>query len=73
MDGFALLDLVTWISDENWHASLYIKNLANEEGATGQFSELYMGTDPTQNYFGNGNKRFLALPRTIGAAFTFEF
>jgi outer membrane receptor protein involved in Fe transport len=73
LDGFSLFDLVTWISGDNWHASLYVKNIGNEEGTTGQFSNLYMGTDPTQNYFGNGSKRFLSLPRTIGAAFTFEF
>ena len=73
LDSFSLFDLVTWISGENWHASLYVRNIGNEEGATGQFSELYMGTDPAQNYFGNGNKRFFTLPRTIGAAFTFEF
>lgn len=73
LDGFALFDLVTWISGQSWHASLYVKNLANEEGTTGLFSELYMGTDAAQNYFGNGNKRFLALPRTIGVAFTYEF
>jgi outer membrane receptor protein involved in Fe transport len=73
IDGFALFDLTTWISGDNWTASIYLKNLTNEEGRTGQFSELYMGTDPTQNYFGNGSKEFLALPRTIGAAFTYEF
>ena len=73
IDGFALVDLTTWLSGESWSASLYVKNLTNEEGKTGQFSELYMGTDPAQNYFGNGSKEFLALPRTIGLAFTYEF
>lgn len=73
IDGFALVDLTTWISRDKWSASLYVKNLTNEEGKTGQFSELYMGTDPNQNYFGNGSKEFLALPRTIGAAFRYEF
>ncbi len=73
LDGFALFDLVTTLSGDSWHASLYVKNLTNEEGSTGLFSELYMGTDPTQNYFGNGSKEFLALPRTIGVAFTYEF
>jgi len=73
LDGFTLLDVVTWISSDNWRASLYVKNLTNEEGRTGQFSNLYMGTSPAQNYFGNGSKEFLALPRTIGLAFTYEF
>lgn len=73
LDGFTLFDLVTYLSGNNWHASLYVKNLTNEEGTTGQFSELYMGTSPAQNYYGNGSKRFLALPRTIGVALTLEF
>jgi len=73
LDGFTLVDLVTWLSGESWSASLYVKNLTNEEGTTGLFSEGYMGTDPAQNYFGNGNKQFLSLPRTLGVAFTYEF
>ena len=73
LDGFSLLNLTTWVSSDNWYASLYVMNLTNEEGTTGQFSNLYMGTDPSQNYFGNGSKEFLSLPRTIGVAFTYEF
>jgi iron complex outermembrane recepter protein len=37
------------------------------------FTELYMGTDPSQNYFGNGSKEFLTMPRTIGIALTYWF
>jgi outer membrane receptor protein involved in Fe transport len=73
LDGFTLLDFVTWVSSDDWHLSLYAKNLTNEAGTTGQFSNQYMGTDPAQNYFGNGSKVFLSLPRTIGVAFTYEF
>jgi len=73
LDGFALIDLVTWISADAWRASLYVRNLTNEDGTTGLFSELYMGTDPAQNYAGNGSKQFLALPRTIGFALTYDF
>jgi iron complex outermembrane recepter protein len=73
LDGFSLIDLTTWVSHDNWTASLYVKNLTNEAGVTGQFSNLYMGTDPSQNYYGNGSKEFLALPRTLGLAFTYEF
>lgn len=73
LDGFALLNLTTWLSGDNWHASLYVMNLTNEEGTTGQFSNLYMGTDPAQNYFGNGSKEFLTLPRTVGVAVSYEF
>ncbi|NOX70781.1 MAG: TonB-dependent receptor [Gammaproteobacteria bacterium] len=73
LDGFALVDLVTWISADAWRASLYVRNLTNETGSTGLFSELYMGTDPAQNYVGNGSKQFLTLPRTIGFALTYDF
>jgi iron complex outermembrane recepter protein len=73
LDGFSLVDLTTSIARDNWTATLYIKNLGNEEGATGLFTELYMGTDPAQNYYGNGSKEFLALPRTLGVAFKYGF
>ena len=73
LDGFSLLDLTTWVTHDHWSASLYVKNLTNEAGVTGLFSNLYMGTDPSQNYYGNGSKEFLALPRTLGLAFTYEF
>ncbi|HNP64552.1 MAG TPA: TonB-dependent receptor, partial [Woeseiaceae bacterium] len=73
IDGFSMWNLVSTLSRDSWHATLYVKNLTNEKGITGLFTEQYMGTSPSQNYFGNGNKEFLALPRTIGVSFTWEF
>ncbi len=73
IDGFALWNLSSWIYRDQWSATLYVKNLTNEEGITGLFSEQYMGTSPAQNYIGNGSKEFLALPRTLGVMFSWEF
>lgn len=73
LDSFGLLNYVTTLSRDAWEASLYVRNLTNEEGVTGLFTETYMGTDPSQNYFGNGNKQFLATPRTVGLNVTWHF
>jgi hypothetical protein len=32
-----------------------------------------MGTSPQQNYYGNGSKALIALPRTIGLTLTYRF
>ena len=49
------------------------KNMFNEEGVTGVFTELYMGTNPAEGYFGNGAKDLISLPRTIGLSFNYLF
>ncbi|GAB4526284.1 MAG: TonB-dependent receptor [Amphiplicatus sp.] len=53
--------------------SFWIKNISNARGVTGVFKEEYMGTDPTQNYFGNGAKEQIALPRTFGLSVDYTF
>ncbi len=73
LDGFTLWNFVTTVSKDNWDASLFVKNLTDEEGITGLFTEQYMGTSPAQNYIGNGNKEFIAQPRTIGLNVTWHF
>ncbi|WP_237067659.1 TonB-dependent receptor [Microbulbifer guangxiensis] len=67
LDSFSLLDGHVGLAGDWWTATLFAKNLANEEGTTGLFKEEYMGTDPAQQYFGNGSKQFLTMPRTLGA------
>ena len=42
--------------------SFWVKNIGNEEGATGRYTEAYMGTDPADGYFGNGSKDPHLLP-----------
>ena len=52
-----------------------MKNLFNDEGTTGAFPFLAGGsnTAPSQNYFGNNSRDFIALPRTLGMAITYSF
>ena len=73
LDGFSLLDYSSSLSYNDWTGTLWIKNIANEDGSTGVFKEEYMGTSPAQNYFGNGSKRFISLPRTIGFTLSYDF
>ena len=75
VDGFDLWNLSTTLSLDSWWGSLYVKNLFNEEGTTGVFPFLVGGsqTDPTQNYFGNNSRDYIAQPRTIGLTVGYRF
>jgi outer membrane receptor protein involved in Fe transport len=79
-DGFTLVNFVSTLAADKWAASLYVKNVFNEEGVTGGFLEAHMGADtlvppgvPEQNYVGNGTKQFISLPRTFGVTFSYDF
>jgi outer membrane receptor protein involved in Fe transport len=61
------------LAAQNWSASLWCKNIFNEEGVTGVFTEAYMGTAPLEGYFGNGSKELISLPRTVGLSFNYSF
>ncbi|NNE60103.1 MAG: TonB-dependent receptor [Woeseia sp.] len=74
LGSFTLLDVsTTLLYSDSWDATLFIRNIGNEKGVTGLFTEAYMGTAPGSGYFGNGNKRFLSLPRTIGVSLNYRF
>lgn len=73
LDAFTLVDLSTTLAFDAWDATLFVRNLTNEEGVTGLFTEAYMGTDPASGYYGNGNKQFLSLPRTFGLSLNYRF
>ena len=73
MDNFIIMDYSATLNIDEWYATLWVKNITNEKGSTGIFKEEYMGTSPVQNYFGNGAKEFIALPRTIGVTLTYVF
>ncbi len=73
LDGFSIWNLTTTFSRDNVDLSLWMKNITNEAGVTGVFTEAYMGTAPADGYFGNGNKEMIALPRTVGATVRFSF
>ena len=73
LDGFAIFNAVATVSSDAWDLSFWVKNIGNEEGATGRYTEAYMGTDPAEGYFGNGSKDLISLPRTFGATLGFRF
>ncbi|MBK7686411.1 MAG: TonB-dependent receptor [Rhodocyclaceae bacterium] len=72
-ESFTQWGLSSTISADKWSATLFVKNLTNNEGITGGFLEAHMGTDPTQNYFGNGSKVMISQPRTIGVSANYNF
>ncbi len=73
LDGFQLWNTAFTLAADDWSTSLWVKNVFNEEGVTGTFTELYMGTAPGLGYFGNGAKDLISLPRTIGLSFNYSF
>ena len=73
LDSFQIWGTAFTLVADNWNASLWVKNIFNEEGVTGVFTELYMGTAPTVGYFGNGAKDLISLPRTVGLSFNYSF
>lgn len=73
LDGFAIFNAVATVSSDSWDLSFWVKNIGDEEGVTGRYTEAYMGTDPAEGYFGNGSKDLISLPRTVGATLGFRF
>lgn len=73
LPGFSIWGFSSTLSSDRWSISLFVKNLLNQEGITGSFLETNMGTDPVQNYFGNGSKVFISQPRTIGMSASYKF
>ena len=63
------------MGNDNWAATLYVKNLGDEQGVTGNYPSAYMSTDTAvfENYFGNNQRQYLATPRTIGVALRYDF
>jgi outer membrane receptor protein involved in Fe transport len=73
LDPFSLWDFNSTLASDNWAITLFIKNAFNTAGVVGIFKEQYMGTDPAQNYYGNGSKELIARPRTIGLNVRYSF
>lgn len=73
LDGFSIFNASATYGQDSWDLTLWLKNLANEEGVTGIYTEEYMGTQPAEGYFGNGSKALVTLPRTIGVTFSYRF
>lgn len=73
LDGFSLWGFTSTLASEKWDLTLFAKNLFNERGVTGLFTEAYMGTAPDLGYYGNGSKQFLSQPRTFGVSLNYRF
>ncbi|HTO27472.1 MAG TPA: hypothetical protein VL017_02665, partial [Devosia sp.] len=73
LEGFSIWNVSSAISTDKITITAYIKNLFNDPGITGEFTEAYMGTSPSQGYYGNGNKKFISLPRTVGLTLDYNF
>ena len=74
LDDFAIWNgVLTASNSSGLSASVWVRNVFNEEGVTGAFTEAYMGTAPASGYFGNGSKDLISLPRTIGATLRYDF
>lgn len=73
LDSFTLWNLSFSLISEKWTASLYAKNLLNEEGTTATYKDEYMTSDPANNFYGTGQKDFIANPRTITVGGSYRF
>ncbi len=73
LDSFSLWNFSTMLLADSWALRLYIKNAFNEEGSTAEFKEGYLQSRPEDYFFGNGQKTFIAQPRTVGVSFRYWF
>lgn len=74
-DAFTLLGASATLAAENWSATLYVRNLGDEAGASGGFAatDWSYDTGTFENWYGNGNRQFIVQPRTIGLKFGYKF
>jgi len=74
-DGFSIWNIGTTLGNESWSASLYVKNIGNDQAITGNYPSAYMSTDTGtfENYYGNNQRQYLATPRTVGLALKYNF
>ncbi|WP_101756720.1 TonB-dependent receptor [Oceanicoccus sp. KOV_DT_Chl] len=73
LDGFSLWGGSVSLVTDTWTASLYAKNIFDEEGTTAVYKEEYMTSSPADQFYGTGQKDFIANPRTIGFSVGYKF
>ena len=74
LDAFAIWNASASLQFGHFDATLWVKNVFDEEGITGVYTEAYMGTRPVPSqYYGNGSKELIALPRTIGMSLSYRY
>lgn len=74
-DAFTLVNVNATLATDAWSATLYVRNLGDEDGASGGFPSTYWSYDTGvfENWYGNGNRQFIVQPRTIGLKFGYRF
>ena len=73
LKGFEIWNASATAQKGRVSGTLFIKNILNNEGVTGRFTEAYMGTSPASGYYGNGAKDLITLPRTVGLSLDYAF
>jgi outer membrane receptor protein involved in Fe transport len=73
MDAFSIWNASIALDAENWTVGLYVSNLANEKAQTATYKEEYMTSDPSMNFFGTGQKDFIARSRTVTLGASYRF
>ena len=71
--GFSIWDATATVQSARWNASLFVKNIFNEEGVTGSFSVSEFGPNPAVGFYGSNSRLFIALPRTFGLQLGYNF
>lgn len=71
--SFAIFNASATYTMDKWSLTAFVKNIFNEEGVTGEYTQAYMGSYPAQNYYGNASKDVIALPRTLGLTLKYQF
>ncbi len=74
-DGFWLWGASMTLVADDLTATLWAKNLGDEEGVTGAFPSGHWSYDTGtfENWYGNGNRQFITQPRTIGLSLGYSF
>jgi iron complex outermembrane receptor protein len=74
LPSFSLLNASFTVVSDIWTIGLAIKNITNEKGTTGTFTEEYMGADGSfYNFSGTGQKDFISTPRTVTLYGSYNF
>lgn len=73
LPGFTLWNASASYARKAWTATLWLKNITNSQGITGVYTTQYMGTAPSEGFYGNGSKLITTLPRTVGVTLTYRF
>jgi len=71
--GFALFNLSSTLAGENWSGTFFVKNLTNQLGVSGAFTNASFGANPGASFYGSDAKVMIAQPRTIGFSGRYNF